>query len=127
MPTAKPWWVHHAPLHGHPRVMLRSSMHFRQTTASSSYQGGSSSEVHDTTSYFGTCHSSANATVTRISQGKSSPSKVNLTCLKADRSPPSMINCAKSGRNMHSSILTAVLGTNDLHLTARSDSFTASN
>src|SRR5262245_55014897 len=84
-----------------------SSMHFRQTICSSPYQGGCSTEAHTTISVFGRCRASANAWETRTSQGKvpggpiacasSSPRNVYFICRKAGRSPPSLMNCAKSG------------------------------
>src|SRR5262245_56997309 len=88
--------------------MPRSSMHFTQTIFSSSYQGGCSSEAQRTTSVFGRCRASANAWETRTSQGKvpggpsacasSSPLNVYFICRKAGRSPPSLMNFAKSGQ-----------------------------
>src|SRR5215510_3792928 len=107
-------------LYDHRRVMPRSSMHFTQTIFSSSYQGGCSSEAQSTTSVFGRCRASANAWETRTSQGKvpggpsacasSSPLNVYFICRKAGRSPPSLMNFAKSGETCIPPLVQPCLG-----------------
>src|SRR5262245_53323534 len=94
-----------------------SSMHFRQTICSSSYQGGCSMEAHTTISVFGRCRASANAWETRTSQGKSRAARSHARL-------PRHVTCTSSTEDdLSCSANRATLGPRDERLSAFSWAF----